>query len=60
VAKRRRSDNDDGLDQRIGNQRTIIAIDWNRGERKLSGTFPDSFSADGNKARIWHVMQKVL
>jgi hypothetical protein len=59
AAKRRRRDDDDSLDQRVGNQRTIIAVDRNRGERKLLGTFPGSFSADGNKARIWHVMQKV-
>jgi hypothetical protein len=56
AAKRRRRDDDDSLDQRVGNQRTIIAVDRNRGERKLLGTFPGSFSADGNKARIWHVM----
>jgi hypothetical protein len=59
VAESRRSDDDDGLDQRIGNQCTIIAVDWNRGERKVPGTFPGSFSADGNKARIWRVMQKM-
>jgi hypothetical protein len=59
VAKRRRSDDDDSLDQRIGDQGTIIVVDWNRGERKFAGTCPDSFSTDGNKARIRHVMQKM-
>jgi hypothetical protein len=59
MTKRRRSDDDDGTDQRIGDQSTIVTVDGNRRERESFDTFLSSLSADGNEVCLRHVLQKM-